>query len=69
MHKKEIIKALKDKIQANKEEWASMWIVVESQKLKENPDAQEIAKAELRMTECNDRLELLTGLLKRESKE
>ncbi len=66
MNKKEIIQALKDKIQANKDEWASMWVVAECNRLLETPNEQEIAKAELKMTECNDRLELLSKLLARE---
>lgn len=66
MNKNEIIEALKQKIQSNKEEWAAMWVVVESQKLQATPNEAEIAKAELRMTDCNDRLEILSQLLKRE---
>lgn len=56
-------KTIQDKISANKEEWASMWVVVESQKLMEKPDQSEIAKASLRMKECEDRITLLEKLL------
>lgn len=66
--KKEIIKVLKDKIQANKEEWANMWVVAESNRLLEVPNESEISKAELKMQECNDRIEMLKRLLKREEK-
>ena len=66
MNKEEILKSLKEKIQANKEEWAAMWVVVESQKLQEKPDETEIAKAELRMKDCVDRIHLLNTLLERE---
>lgn len=65
MNKTEIKKALKEKIQANKQEWANMWIVKEAQLLKPEPDQAEISKAELKMQECNDRIELLSTLLKR----
>lgn len=66
MNKEEIVKALKEKIQLNKEEWATMWIVKESQLLKgEEAEKAEIAKAELSMTRCNERLGVLNTLLKR----
>lgn len=58
-----ITKSVADKIEANKEEWAAMWVVVESQKTLPEPDANEIAKAELRMKECEERITLLTSLL------
>lgn len=51
-----LAESIQNKILANKEEWASMWIVVESQKLQETPDTLEISKAELRMKDCEDRI-------------
>jgi hypothetical protein len=67
--KKALKRVIEDKIKANEEDWASMYIVKKFQESQEKQDETEVAKAVLRMKEAEDRIKWLKELQKSESAE
>lgn len=61
--KKHIIARIKYKIDRNMEEWADNYIVKQL-----NADLEEQKKADMMMEKAQERINLLKGLLKKESK-